>query len=150
MEVFHISNKKDFMSKLLKSDLFDTFQVREVIVHTAFKSILDGKTNKDFFDSELTPDLPEYLGWKDMRPYVYQLIMGSKQPTYFKIIFSTTPEKTSQISQIASTFFLNITYKDGEMSCNTGVAYHTFTLDKSDENLWDEKIKRFLMKYDFM
>lgn len=150
MEIFEITHKKEFMSKLLKSDLFDTFQVREVIIHTSFKSILDGKTNTEFFDSDARDQLPEYLSWQQMRPYVYQLIAGSKQPSYLKIVFATTPEKTAQISSVASTFFLNITYKDLEMSCSTGVAYQTFTLDKSDEKVWDERMKRFLLKYDFL
>lgn len=138
------------MAKLLKSDLFDTFQVREVVIHTSFKSILEGKVNADFFDTEQVEHLPEYLNWKDMKPHVYQLIAGSRQPSYMKIIFATTPEKTAQISQEASTFFLNITYKDYEMSCSTGIAYKTFTLDKSDEKIWDQKMKQFLLKYDFI
>ncbi|MGL4346441.1 MAG: DUF5721 family protein [Cellulosilyticaceae bacterium] len=150
MEIFEIAHKKEFMAKLLKSDLFDTFQVREIILHTSFKSILDGKTNTDFYDTDEQEHLPEYLNWQHMRPYVYQLIAGSKQPSYMKIVFATTPEKTAQISEIASTFFLNITYKDHEMSCSTGIAYKTFTLDKSDEKTWDDRMKRFLLKYDFI
>lgn len=150
MEIFEIAQKKAFMAKLLKSDLFDTFQVREVIIHTSFKSILEGKINPDFFDSDQRELLPEYLNWQQMRPYVYQLIAGSKQPSYMKIVFATTPEKTAQISSVASTFFLNITYKELEMSCSTGVAYQTFTLDKSDEKVWDERMKKFLLKYDFL
>ncbi|MGL4737137.1 MAG: DUF5721 family protein, partial [Cellulosilyticaceae bacterium] len=102
MEIFEITHKKAFMAKLLKSDLFDTFQVREVIIHTSFKSILDGKINSDFFDTEEKATLPEYLSWEQMRPYVYQLIAGSKQPSYLKIVFATTPEKTAQLSTVAS------------------------------------------------
>ena len=47
MQSFDVINRKDFMAKLLKSDLFDTFEVKEVVAHVAFKMVLDGKRNKD-------------------------------------------------------------------------------------------------------
>ena len=50
MESFDITNRKEFMAKLLKSDLFDSFEVREVISHTAFKLVIDGKRNQDYFN----------------------------------------------------------------------------------------------------
>ena len=36
MQTYPISNRKEFMAKLLKSDLFDTFEVKEVIIATSF------------------------------------------------------------------------------------------------------------------
>ena len=50
MQVFDITNRKEFMAKLLKSDLFESFEVKEVISHTAFKLIIDGKRNKEYFN----------------------------------------------------------------------------------------------------
>lgn len=153
MQSFDVINRKDFMAKLLKSDLFDTFEVKEVIAHVAFKMVLDGKRNKDYFEDINEAPLDtysEFLTWGEIRKHVYELMTGKKLPTYFKIILSTNQEKTKQLSLDASTFYLNITFRDNQMSCSTGIAYKGFTLDKSADQIWDDKIKRFLLKYDFI
>lgn len=153
MQIFDITNRKEFMAKLLKSDLFDTFEVREVIAHMAFKIIISGERNQDYFNDineETLAEASNYLSWGEIRKHVYELMQGSKLPTYFKIILSTNKEKTSSLSADASTFYLNITFKDNQISCSTGMAYKTFTMDKSSETLWDERIKNFLFKYQFM
>lgn len=138
------------MNKLLKSELFDNFIFREAVMHTAFKSVLDGHRNKDFYNTDEQEDLSEYLNWGEVRPYIYHIVIGTKSPSYFKIILSTNIAKTTAISNEVDTFFVNITFKNGDIQVNTGVAYKTFTLDKSPEKIWDEKIKQFLFKYDFL
>lgn len=138
------------MNKLLKADLFDSFEVRECIVHTSFKAIIDGKRNHDFYSTEELEELSSYLSWQELRPHAYQMIIGAKSPTYFKIILSTNKQKTSSISGEVDTCFLNITFKDNQITCSSGVSYKTFTLDKTPETLWDDKIKNFLFKYEFL
>lgn len=138
------------MNKLLKADLFDNFLVREVVMHTAFKSILDGHRNIDFYNSDEQEGLSEYLTWGELRPYVYHFFTGTKSPSYFKIILCTNTKKTIAISDQVDTFFINITFKNAEIQVSTGVAYKTFTLDKFPEKIWDEKIKQFLFKYEFL
>lgn len=149
MQAFEITNRKEFMAKLLKSELFDTFEVKEAVIHTAFKMVLDGKRHLDYYD---TPHegYSKLLTWKEMRPYVYELMQGHKLPVYFKIILCTNTEKTAALSPSASTFFLNITFKDNKTTCSTGTSYQTFTLDQSADKIWDDKIKRFLFKYQFI
>ncbi|MEG0085320.1 MAG: DUF5721 family protein, partial [Niameybacter sp.] len=132
------------MNKLIKSDLFDSFLIREAILHTAFKSILDGHRNMEFYNSDEREDLSDYLTWGEIRPYIYQIIIGSKSPSYFKIILSTNKQKTEAISDLVDTCFINITFKASEITVSTGIAYKTFTLDKSPETIWDTKIKNFL------
>jgi len=153
MQSFDITNRKEFMTKLLKSDLFESFEVREVAIHVSFKMILDGKRNKAYFQ-DINEDSSEvysdYLTWGEMRKHVYELMQGSKLPTYFKIVLSTSSEKTQQISPNVSTFYLNITFKDNQTICTTGTAYSEFTLDQSADHLWDERIKNFLFKYQFI
>lgn len=150
MQAYDISNNKEFMAKLLKSDLFDNFEVREVILHTAFKMILEGMRNQDYFDTqnEITMDL--YLTWGEMRKYIYELMQGSKLPTYFKIILATNSEKTSLLSQDASTFYLNIQFKENHITCSTGTSYKLFTLDKSADKIWDKQIEEFLFHHHFI
>lgn len=153
MEIYTIEQKKVFMSKLLKHDLFDDFEVREAIIHTSFKSILEGTRNAEFFSDVETPEtplLPSFLTWAEMRPYVYHLILGNKLPTYFKIVLSTNSQVAASLSELASTFFLNITFKDNAMTCSTGIAYKTFSLDKTPEHVWDEKVKQFLFEHGFL
>ena len=150
MQSYTIVDKKKFMHSLLKGDLFDSFLLREALLTTRCKIIIDGERNIDFYDPELDTDLTPYMTWKEIQPSVYQLIAGHKLPTYFKIIFATNDEKTSAISTDVSTFFLNITIKDNNLTCSTGVAYKTFSLDKSPETTWDKKIERFLLKYAFI
>lgn len=138
------------MNKLIKSDLFDSFLIREAVVHTSFKSILDGHRNMDFYNTDEKEGLSPYLTWGEMRPYIYHIILGNKSPSYFKIILSTNRSKTEAISDQVDTFFVNITFKSSEITVSTGVAYKTFTLDKSPESIWDNKIKNFLFKYNFL
>ena len=145
MVTLPIVNNNLFMSCLLKQDIFDFFEVREVTLHTSYKLHLDGKRNMDFYESHELETLSEYLPWSQVRPSIFELIKGKKSPTYFKIILSTSPESTQEISTEASTFFLNITYKDGAISCITGTAYSSFSLDKTPEQTWDNKITKFLI-----
>ncbi|HHX62970.1 MAG TPA: hypothetical protein GX707_20000 [Epulopiscium sp.] len=151
MVTLPIINNNLFMNCLLKQNLFDTFEVREVTLHTSYKMHLDGRRNTDFYDdmeSEGRSEcqgLSEYLSWSELKPHIFELIKGTKSPTYLKIILSTSPLKTQEISEEASTFFLNITYKEGAISCITGTAYASFSLDKTPEQAWDQKMTKFLI-----
>lgn len=141
------------MNRLLKTNLFDTFEVREVTMHTAFKLVIDSQRNTAYFKNDehlLNDPLSEFLSWGELRPYVYELMQGNRLPTYFKIILSTNAAKTLQISSVATTFYLNILFKEECITCSTGVAYQTFTLDKSADQLWDKRMEQFLLKYDFI
>ncbi|WP_069997304.1 DUF5721 family protein [Cellulosilyticum sp. I15G10I2] len=150
MQSYDISNKKELMAKLLKSDLFDTFEVREVILHTAFKMVLEGRRNKDYFDKEDTIIDSLYLEWREMRKNVYELLQGNKPPTYFKIILAASTEKTAVLSQDINACYLNIQFKENHITCSTGVSYKHFSLDQSADKLWDERIKAFLFQYHFI
>ena len=41
-------------------------------------------------------------------------------------------------------------FKNNQTTCTTGTAYSEFTLDQSADHLWDERIKNFLFKYQFI
>jgi len=135
------------MSSLLKQGLFDHFEVREVTLHTFYKLHIDGKRNIDFYSEAEIEGLSEYISWSEMKDYIFELIKGKKSPTYLKVILSTTKHETQDISLDASTFFLNIVYKDEAIQCSTGTAYTTFTLDKTPEKAWDDHITQFLVSH---
>lgn len=149
LEIYTLTDRKNFMNKLLKSQLFDNFELREAVVHTLFKTIVDGKRNTDFFTDEES-ELSTYLHWSEVRPYLYHLFSGHKPPTYFKLVFATSSLKAKSISEVVDTCFLNITFKDNQLTCSTGIAYMTFSLDKTPEKVWDDRIKKFLFQYEFM
>ena len=132
------------MSCLLKKDLFDHFEVREVTLHTFYKLHIDGKRNMDFYTEDEKEGLSEYISWAQMRDYIFELIKGKKSPTYLKVVLSTKEQETQDISSDVSTFFLNIVYNAGAIQCTTGTAYTTFSLDKTPEKAWDDKMVRFL------
>ncbi len=135
------------MNCLLKQNVFDDFEVREVILHTFNKLHIDGKRNKAFYQEEETQTLSEYLAWSEMRSYLFELIKGKRPPTYLKVILSTTDQNTKAISSDASTFFLNIVYQEEKIQCTTGTAYATFSLDKSPEKAWDDHVTKFLISH---
>lgn len=145
MVTLPIVNNNLFMNCLLKQDLFDSFEVREVTLHTSYKAHIDGRRNVDFYDNEELEGLSEHLSWSELRPHIFELIKGKKSPSYLKVILSTCPAKTLEISEEASTFFLNVSYKEGAISCITGTAYTSFSLDKTPENTWDDKMTKFLI-----
>lgn len=150
MQSYDIVNNKEFMSKLLKSHLFDSFEVREIILHTSFKMVIDGKRNPDYFSNDEEQTDRIYLTWDAMRKYVYELIQGSKPPTYFKIILAASSEKVASLVLEANALYLNIQFKENRITCSTGVSYKVFTLDKEGDKLWDKEIEQFLFQNYFM
>ncbi len=150
MEKYEITNNKEFMTMLLKTTLFDTFETRELLIKTAFTSVMDGRRNKDYFSSDEKDSSSYLLTWNEIRPYAYSLVHGNKLPTYFKIILSTNADKTAAISHDVTTFFLNIEFQDNQITCTTATAYKAFTMDKSAEKAWDTRIQDFLFKYHFL
>ncbi|HHX62534.1 MAG TPA: hypothetical protein GX707_17750 [Epulopiscium sp.] len=150
MVVLPIINNNLFMSSLLKQDLFDHLEVREVTLHTFYKLHIDGKRNMDFYLEDEIEGLSEYISWSEMKDYVFELIKGKKSPTYLKVVLSTTQHETQDISLDASTFFLNIVYKDEAIHCTTGTAYTTFTLDKTPEKTWDDQMTQFLISHNLI
>lgn len=153
LDSFEIIDQKRFMNHLLKSNLFDSFEVHEVTLHTAFKVIIDGKRNHAYFKEWKDDTLPldsEFLGWSEMRPFVYELIQGKQLPTFFKIILSTTMPNLTETYPHATNFYFNILFKERQITCSTGVAYDHFTLDKQADQIWDKRMGEFLLDYEFI
>ena len=138
------------MNYLLKQNLFDHFEVREVTLHTFYKLHIDGKRNLDFYHENESKNLSEYISWSEMKNYLFELIKGKKSPSYLKVVLSTSQNDTQNISLDASTFFLNIVYKEETIQCTTGTAYTTFTLDKTPEKAWDDKMTQFLISHNLI
>lgn len=160
MKAFYIKDQKQFMNRLLKSELFDHFLLSEATIHGAISYRVDGHINREFFDAEeleaFTADGSEYLPFSYFRPVCFELIRGKHTPLYMKFVFLLSPSNAK--STILSTdtgfspedisgIFLNLTFRDGQMLLTTGVSYRTFTLDRSFDQVWDALAARFLSSH---
>ena len=41
--------------------------------------------------------------------------------------------------------FVNLRYKDGKLTAVTGTSLNIFSMDKSLEHAWDQKIQKFIL-----
>ena len=68
MILLSISEVKEFMSKLLLSDTFDSFLFIEGEIVTFNTFSINGYLQKDFFDKDMIPER-NYSLWKELREY---------------------------------------------------------------------------------
>lgn len=160
MKAFYLKDQKQFMNRLLKTELFDHFLLAEATIHGAISYSVDGHINREFFDTEeladLTADGSEYLPFSHFRPICYELIRGKHTPLYMKFVFLLSPANaiktitsvdTGFTAEDVSGIFLNLTFRDGHLVLTAGVSYRTFTLDRSFDNAWDSLAARFLSSH---
>ena len=155
-----ITDVRDFMAKLLKTDLFDHFLMPEAVITTSVTCHIDGTLNTSFF----TTDELDILGLNGLstapfslfRSNCFDLIKGKHTPSYFKFVFMLSPENlkntlvhsgSSLSENDISGAYLNLHFKDQVLTCTTGVSYRVFSMDRSFENAWDELICRFLKNH---
>ena len=143
MTIYHAQDNKEFMHQLLKGGVFDLFEAREVYINTFTSFEIHCNYHKDFFPPDSAQDR-KYCLWKEIKPYAFDIIKGSRLPKLIKIILAADKEKTNEISSNASALFLNITYENGNITCITGSSTKNFTLDKTVEYQWDAFVSEFL------
>ncbi len=141
---------KDFMYRLLCTDLFDHFLLTEAKISTYADFTIDGRINPDFFD----PEDAEYeqtaaaalVPFSLVRPFCFQLMKGTHTPLCFHFVLQLSPQNQQRtVAQSGSGFapeeicgmFWNLKYSKRQLLCTTGISYHTFTMDKSLEQEWD-------------
>ena len=159
MLAIKIDNVKTFMNQLLIGNTFDSFSLIEASITTFNHFSIDGTLHPDFFDTDIRNSLTEsgrvYSLWKELKSYCYSLTKGRIPPLQFKYVFCLPPLHAASVCQSAlefhvdpavKNFVFNIQYKNQELICTTGVAFSTFTLDKSAESLWDSLIVSYLRK----
>lgn len=148
---------KSFMSKLLSSTMFDQYLVNEVSITTFNTFSIDGSISKTYYseiEKEENPSFSlEFSSWSQLKSYCFEIIKGKKTPEKFKFIFQLPVTEVSSLlvendsslpnSQV-KTFVLTIKYDGQSVSCVTAVSYHTFSLDKSADSIWDKAFLRFL------
>lgn len=151
MILLSISEVKEFMSKLLLSETFDSFLFMEGEIVTFNTFSMHGRLQKDFFDKDMVPDRT-YSLWKEVREYCFSLIRGKRTPLRFKFVFGLAEsniEKLLKQQQLSFTLndvqglYLNISYDGTALKCVTGTSMNLFTMDKSLEEAWDKMVKKF-------
>ena len=155
MLALKINDVKGFMNRLLIGETFDHFPMAEVSVTTFNTFSIDGKINKEFFDTDtqniLTQKGTVYSAWKEIKPFCFSIIRGKRTPLQFKIVFQLSPEqffsifeeKESDLFSAVSSFSFIIQYKNNMLLCTTGIAQTYFSMDKRAEQLWDAAVHNF-------
>lgn len=140
MIVFSIDDTKAFMSKLLKENTFDFFEVRGIEVHSFTKFTITGTLDINVEEDKNSRD---YCTWQQLRPYIFNIIKGSVKPRSIKIIFSLDTESSLKLHNNAAALYLNLHFVDDNVTFTTGTAQKSFILDKSLDQAWEDYIKKF-------
>ena len=153
-----ISNKKDFMGRLLATDLFDNYYVEEATIETFNTFHIDGHIQKAFYkndeDTTETAKIGDFSRWGELRSLCFDLIKGKRTPLGFKFVFHPDEEVKEAIVQEADAGIrpedvllgINIRFTGDSIQITTGTAFKIFTMDKTIEKAWDEYIPSFLSK----
>ncbi len=156
MIALKITNIKDFTRQLFIKETFDGFLLSEAVITTFNTFTIDGFLNRDYYNDVEQEELKErtYSTWKEIRPICLQLIKGNKLPLTFRITLRMKQENTSAIltrNELTGLYDvdclqLNILYKNGIITCTTGIALRQFTLDKTLDQVWDTMVRKFFTK----
>ena len=149
-----INDIRSFMSHLLTLESFDHFYFVEASVKMGISYHLDGHINKEFYDTDTRHSLTRDLSyWKEVRPKVFSIIKGKQLPLGCKIILALRESNLMElIKDSGSSFreediegmYLNILYDPESLRLTTGISYRIFSLDKSLDYAFEEKIQGFL------
>ncbi len=167
MRSFQIQDQNPFMSKMLLGESFDAFQLSEASITTYAAFQIDGSYHPEYFSAaeeetsspaDKIPTEEEksgYISWHRVRPFFYDLVKGKYTPLRFRIILRVSPQNVENLLKDeapgvspdqVSGLFLNIQFDGKILQCTSGVSMRSFSLDRTVENLWDEKAEEFLKK----
>lgn len=159
MIALHITNIKQFMNRLFLCEDFDAFRLSEETFVTFGTFHIDGLFQKEYYSSEELEEMQfiddPHLSWRQARPFALTIIKGKHTPLEFKIVFRLSCANVQRLLQQSglaftpgdvSGLFLNLHFQAGCLTCTTGTALRTFTLDKSLDRIWDEMITRFFLQ----
>ena len=156
-----LTNKKDFMNKFLKTEIFDHFLLQEGIVVSFASYVIDGTITKGFYTDTEAEELGiktfHFLPFSMLRPRIFDLIKGKKAPSSFKFVLMLSPENQKRtMERIGSSYTpadisamsLNIKFQNQMLTLTTGISYRIFSTDKTLEPEWDKFVRQFLSQHD--
>ena len=135
---------KDFMNKLLCTDTFGHFLLKEAVILGSVTWSLDGTIQPDFYSSDEADALGltglSFLPFEQVRPQCFDLIKGRRTPSYFKFVFLLSPKNLERtLLSTHSSFYPGGHYGNVYQSeipaekllLTTGISYRIFSVDKS-------------------
>lgn len=142
MKAFSVPEVKPFMTGLLSGDLFRGWELRNAELGLLSRIEIQGSINSDYWtDEEKKNRTSPYLLWDEIQPKVRGLIQGGHTPSFMNITLAVPPSRVPDIAQdFVESFLINIRFEKGVLNLVTGVATKSFTMDKTPEHLWDEKV----------
>ena len=150
-----IKDIPQFMNELLISDTFDGFCMSEADIATGCTYTIDGRINSAFYSQEEIDAMPSsrYTTWKNIRPFAFSFVKGSRVPKHLRITMVLPESKTAEIieknsldyePETVNGLFLNIRYQDGSATMTTASSLSVFTLDRSLDEAFERYIFEFL------
>lgn len=155
MIALQLEETKDFMHKLLLTDIFDHFCLVEAAISTFQTVTINGKVNKDYYSSEELADLPPYNTWEQVRPFCFELMKGKRTPLSFRITLTLSPSNIENVLRSVDVgltadqvngLLLNFKFDGGKVLCTTGTSLTVFTMDRRLEQEWDTLAEKFMKK----
>ena len=156
MIALEITDRKDFTKQLFLQETFDGFLLTEAVFTTSCTFTIDGSLNRSYYEEAEWEEIGDrqYETWKALRAHCFQLIKGSKLPVGFRITLRMKPGNVERILEQndlvgmfeVESLQLNILYKNGEITCTTGIALRQFTMDKALDQAWDRMVRKFFQK----
>lgn len=161
MIALELTDVKDFMNKLLRSEIFDHFFLQEAVITGGATYTLNGQITKGFYSEEELTELHlngyRFLPFSMLRGNCFDLIKGKKTPSSFRFVFLLSPENTQKtITSVGSSYkpsdvtgmYINLKFQNQLLSLTTGIAYNIFSTDKTLENEWDKLVVKFLKQHE--
>ncbi len=157
MVAVELTDVKEFMNKLLRSEVFDHFLLQEAVITSAATYTISGQITKGFYSEEELEEMQlqscRFLPFSMLRTNCFDLIKGKKTPSAFRFVFLLSPKNTEKtVNSVGSSYnaaditgmYINLKYQNQLLSLTTGIAYNIFSTDKTLENEWDKLVLRFM------
>lgn len=161
MIALELTDVKDFMNKLLRSEVFDHFLLQEAAITSGATYTINGQINKGFYSEEEITELQleghRFLPFSMLKTNCFDLIKGKKTPSAFRFVFLLSPENMERTIRVVSSsytpsdvtgMYINLKYQNQLLVLTTGIAYNLFSTDKTLENEWDKMIIKFLKQHE--
>lgn len=144
-----------FMARLLKSEAFDHFLLREGSVRTYMEYRFQGKLHKEYFEAA---EQERYMGreyalWGEVRSFFLELIKGKRTPLVIRLELMLPEQEALRLflekqvltsEETLPTLSFQLRFENGVARLLTGMSQTAFSLDRSREEAWDAGVKQLL------
>lgn len=176
MKAFSVPEVKPFMAGLLQGKLFHGWELRSAELGLMSRIEIQGSINSDYWtEEEKKRRTCPYLLWDEIQPKIRSLIQGGHTPSYMNITLAVPPSRVPDIVQdFVESFLINIRFETGSrpdeampaasapapvsgqkpgsgtLIIVTGLSTKSFTMDKTPERLWDEKVPAYFKAHQIL